>query len=311
MNLRWNFWLIKFEWKISKNSHFSRFLILLVFLLKKSEGKTFTCIYRWDLAVANYMDTCVIMNETLSVDLENEEITFRGEQKLITHNIIFVQSKIEFIPSQIVRQFPKVDGIKIHRSNFHLIENSMFKGVKGIKHLEFFDCNITEIHQNAFADLENLEVILFTKGILKNLTTDIFWNNKRLRKIGFSQNFIKIVHPTFFDGLNDIMEVNLESNVCINERFYIKTSTDYMKHRMSHCFDNCEKDSKCSQDLSSNDDSYIRMSVLSFSILIIGLLLTILGLIGFVFKDYITRKLNPTNFSQFTNTFVNHSDAWA
>ncbi len=257
------------------------------------------------------MDTCVIMNETLTTSLEKEDIKFRGEQPSITQNIIFVQSQIEFIPSQVMRQFPKVDGIKIHKSNFHLIDSSMFKGVKLIKHLEFFDCNITEIDQNALADLENLEVIIFWKGILRNLTTNIFWNNKRLRKIVFTQNYIEIIHPTFFDGLNDIMEVNLEANVCINERFYIKTSIDYMKHRLEHCFDNCRKNYECSRDLKENEVSYVRISVPAFSALIAGFVITIFGVVIFAFKDSITRKvpsLRAINFNQFTNSLSNHAD---
>jgi hypothetical protein len=85
------------------------------------------------------------------------------------------------------------------------------------------------------------------------MITNIFKNNLKLEFIDLNSNKIKIVNPNLFLNLNNLVEVWLNNNECVNNYFdgssYSSLTT--MNDNLKNCFNNCLKDDECAANMIS------------------------------------------------------------
>jgi hypothetical protein len=99
---------------------------------------------------------------------------------------------INFMPRGLNDVFPNLIGIHITDVGMKELHQSDLKDFPRLKHLNLFDNDITTIEQ------------------------DLFKFNPELEFIHLGYNKITQIHPTVFDHLNKLIELRLQSNVCID-----------------------------------------------------------------------------------------------
>lgn len=161
------------------------------------------------------------------------------EMVLLVH---FTDSTVEFIPANILENFPNLKGIVVENSTLEeLKEGYLFKELGVLKHLQISN-NLKTVQKNALAVMENLESAWFSNNKIEVLPFAIFSHNHRLRFIDFSQNKIKAITPELLKGLTNLQSLDFQQNICVKER----TSMPAMKASiLFKCYDNCKKNKIC------------------------------------------------------------------
>lgn len=111
--------------------------------------------------------------------------------------IVFLDLEICYVP-----KFPR------HGTKFTII-NSKLK----------------EINHDDLAQFPNLESLWLHSNELKIIETNLFASNLKLKEIDLSRNKIWFIGQDTFKNLNELREVKLEKNVCIDKNLD-KTSID-------------------------------------------------------------------------------------
>lgn len=154
--------------------------------------------------------------------------------------------EIEYIPSEIFNEFPKLNGIMMSRCDIPVLTDLLFPpNFDRIRYLDFYKSRISTIHKRAFRHLYNLEYISLLGNRIKTLTESFFSRNHKLVSIQLQENKINMIMPSFFDKLKKLKYINLEYNACVDyqqRNGNLKT----LKENMKDCIENCKKDEFCS-----------------------------------------------------------------
>jgi hypothetical protein len=118
-------------------------------------------------------------------------ITFTGtpDQKKETNVVHFHQTPIlNYIPVEILEEFPKLNGLIISESNLPTLGDDLFtKQCKNIEYLDLNSSNIYTISGKAFYHLLNQKWISLDFNHIDNLSDKFFEDNTKLE-------YISIVH---------------------------------------------------------------------------------------------------------------------
>ncbi len=193
----------------------------------------------------------------LSERFQSQDYSFSGNfaQKLAATNVGFKSSpNVDFIPVEVLTEFPHLNGIEIARSNtFTIIKNGLFtKNFAKLQYLYLGENSIQTIEANAFQYLVSLKWISLHTNQIQSLPFPIFKNNPKLIFISLYGNKINSMNSNIFKNLKKLKFVGLAGgNVCVNKTFGCYSSNCVVSQSdldrdLATCYSNCKNNMECS-----------------------------------------------------------------
>jgi hypothetical protein len=192
----------------------------------------------------------------LSDQFKEKDHSFSGTfaQKLDVTTVRFVSStKIDFLPNEVLVEFPHLNGIRIHSCTLPTVKNELF--TKNFNVLEYVQLDYSQIHTiepEAFQHLIKLKWVNLYTNQIESLPFQIFKNNPELVYINLQYNKINEIDSNFFKNLNKLKFVGFTSNnLCVSKDFGCSSSTCSVSQvdlnsGLATCYSNCLKDMECS-----------------------------------------------------------------
>jgi hypothetical protein len=217
----------------------------------------------------NYVSCYTPSDTDFSAYYENEEHYFSltdGYSKSdINTFYIWGSSTLDFIPLDIVTEFPYLNGIYIISSNLPTVKSGFFKEeLSNIEYLFLGSNNIEVIQPEAFQYLVYLKWINLYYNQLKTLSYRLFKDNPYLIYINLQGNQIASIHSNFFAGLNNLKLVDFSGNSgCINDNIGCETCSitqSDLRGKLQGCFDKCSKGTTCMTSYLAHETSPISIT---------------------------------------------------
>jgi hypothetical protein len=216
-------------------------------------GRQFECTYgtgSWYMWPRFHQ--CELCGVDLSRSYESQVHSFTGSssQKSKATVVQFSDSsKIDFIPKQILEEFPNLNGLILRDSNLPVVKNELFP-VEFIvlEYLVLWWSQIVFIEPFAFQNLKNLKWLSLYKNKIQSLPFNLFQNNPKLIFLEFDRNQINSISPNLLKNLNQLKQVDFQWNQCVDKNFDCDTcliSQSDLDSGLSTCFQNCLKDPEC------------------------------------------------------------------
>jgi hypothetical protein len=159
-------------------------------------------------------------------------------------------TQVDFIPLDILSEFPNLNGLMIEGGNLPIVKSGLFK--EELQKVEYLDLNgnkIESIEPEAFKFLTKLKWIRLRYNNLQSLPYSLFKNNPDMIYITFQSNKINAIHPNFFDGLQKLKLIDFTENEgCINDKIGCETcliTQSELRGKLQGCFDNCSNGTTC------------------------------------------------------------------
>jgi hypothetical protein len=196
---------------------------------------------------------CLLNSVDLSAAHKSGRHSFSGsssEKTEVTMVRFEGSNVVDFVPAEVIREFPKLNALAITRSNVPVVKTGLIgREFKTLQFLSFYYSKVEAIEAGAFEELENLKNFWIMGGPLKTLQFGLFRKNLKLEFTFFGDNKISMIHPALFDDLKNLKVVYFNSNVCVSKTFDRQTGTvsqSELKSALSTCFANCQADPECS-----------------------------------------------------------------
>jgi hypothetical protein len=163
----------------------------------------------------NFKSCKTPQNTDFSAKFESEKHSFSLTGSSVSKseiNTFYIEGdgsqKLDFIPLDILTEFPNLNGLYITGVNLTTLKSGLFKpDLQRIEYL-FLPGRIESIEPQAFQYLVNLKWIRLGYNI-QAFFYQFFKNNPDLIYIHFGKNKIASIHPSFFDGLNKLKLIDL------------------------------------------------------------------------------------------------------
>jgi hypothetical protein len=231
-------------------------LYFLLALVIRIFGRELTCDYGTHSYVMwPTFNQCELSSIDLSESFKTVEHSFSGTpaQKSEATVVNFASpSRIDFLPKEILDDFPQLNGIMIEDcKTFTIVKNGFFTDDFGaIQYLYLQYNKIETVEANAFQHLPKLKWIALDYNQLSSLPHQLFKKNSELIAIWLYGNKINSITPDFFKNLDKLQLVYFTSNQCINKIFGCDTgscsvSESELDSNLSSCYSNCLNDSEC------------------------------------------------------------------
>jgi hypothetical protein len=227
-------------------------------------GQVLLCRYGTQtLALWPTHNYCELSLVDLSEKYKNSHFSFTGtpEQKSATNVFFNRPSKVDFLPKEILSDFPQFNSLSIHYCDtLTVLKNDLFtKDFNVIQYLHLSFNKVESIEANAFQYLTNLKWISLGENQIQSLPHQIFRNNPEIIGIFFPENKINSITPDFFKNLNKLQFVSLIKNQCTQNFFdcisvSCSVTQSELDDNLSTCFSNFlnnvdGKSSECSANL--------------------------------------------------------------
>jgi hypothetical protein len=209
-------------------------------------GRELRCDYwsRGDFLWHSYQ-LCYLLRNDFSAKFEAEKHTFTGtpSQKSETNVVkIHWTTQVDFIPLDIVTEFPNLNGIAIEYANLSTVKEGFFKPeLQVIEYLWLAFNQIKVIEPKAFQYLTKLQWVSLYGNRIQALPDRIFQNSPDLIYLDLDRNQINSINPNFFDGLNKFKNIELDGNVCASTRIGCEScliTQAELKEKLQGCFGN-------------------------------------------------------------------------
>ncbi len=203
------------------------------------------------------LNRCQTSQLDYSANFEAEKHSFyatndRGSAQKSEINTFFIirSPQVDFIPLDILTEFPSLNALMITNSNLPTLKSGLFKEeFQKIEYLNLAVNEIESIEPEAFQYLVNLKWLRLSYNKIQSLPVQIFKSNPGLIYIDLSKNKINSIHPSFFDGLQKLKLIVFRGNVgCVQTNIGCETCliTQYeLREKLQGCFDNCSNGTIC------------------------------------------------------------------
>jgi hypothetical protein len=202
----------------------------------------------WSDADWPFHDFCYTSDVDYSANFEAEKHTFTGtpsqKSKVKTFRMYY-SPKVDFIPLEIVTEFPNLNGMTIDECNLPTVKEGLFKQeLQNIEFLNLGRSKVEVVEPKAFQYLIKLQWIRLWSNKIQTLPSTLFRNNPDLFYIDLGVNKINALHPSFFDGLDKITSLKFKWNLCFAKdidcfRDNCPITQADLKRDLKSCFDNC------------------------------------------------------------------------
>jgi hypothetical protein len=232
-----------------------RFFIGFLFLLSIGviTGRKLECSYStFSLAFWSEFYQCSLSKVDLSKSFQTQIHSFSGSssQKSEATTVLFDGSaQIDFIPKQILKEFPNLNGLIFSHCNLPVLKNELFsEEFVVLEYLDLKSSQILSIEPFAFEHLKNLKRLSLLWNKIQSLPFNLFQNNPKLIYLNFGANQINSISPNLLKNLNQLKRVDFWHNRCVSREFGCQTcsiSQSDLNSHLSICFQNCLKDPDC------------------------------------------------------------------
>ncbi len=197
---------------------------------------------------------CKLSEIDLSKSFESQVHSFTGStsQKSWATAVWFLDSsQIDFIPKQILEEFPNLNGLIIYECNLPVLKNDLFpEEFVVLEYLKLGYNKIISIEPFAFQNLENLKWLSLEGNEIQSLPFNLFQKNPKLFYLDFIINQINSISPSLLKNLNQLKRVHFYDNKCVDENFGCSWCTRSISQSdldsgLSTCFQNCLVDPDC------------------------------------------------------------------
>ncbi len=220
-------------------------------------GRELTCTYDTDSSKLLWtaFSRCLLSSADLSDKYQTVDHSFSStqtEKSLVTVVNFDSPSKMDFLPKEILSEFPKFNGIEIKRCyTFTIIKDDFFsKDFGAIEYLYLGDNRVETIEANAFQHLPDLKWIWLARNQIRSFPYRIFKNNPEIFVIWLHANKINSITPDFFQDLDKLRHVEFQANTCVKKDFgcdsgYCSVSQSELDDGLSDCYTNCLNEVEC------------------------------------------------------------------
>jgi hypothetical protein len=188
---------------------------------------------------------CHILRSDFSAKFEAEKHTFTGtpSQKSDTKVVkIHWTDQVDFIPLDIVTEFPNLNGIAIEYANLSTVKEGFFKPeLQVIEYLWLAFNQIEVIEPKALQYLTKLQWVSLYGNRIQALPNRIFQNSPDLIYLDLEDNQLSSIVPNFFDGLNKLKLIQFRYNICIQDDIGCEScliTQSEIKEKIRGCFGN-------------------------------------------------------------------------
>jgi polyhydroxyalkanoate synthesis regulator phasin len=198
---------------------------------------------------------CKLSSVDLSEEYKTVAHSFTGtpaEKSAVTAVHFDKSLNIDFLPKEIVSDFPQLNGIIIENCDtFTNVKNELFSEDFGaIQYLDISSNLIETIEVGAFQHLPKLKWIAIESNLIESLPHQIFRNNPEIIFLSFHDNQINSITPDFFKNLNKLQYVTFDENQCTNKEFGCYSGSCLVAQAeldsgLSTCYSNCLSDGEC------------------------------------------------------------------
>jgi Leucine-rich repeat (LRR) protein len=157
----------------------------------------------------------------------------------------FVQCfDVDFIPTQIIKEFPSLNRLEVILSYIPVLTNYHFTfEFSKIKYLSLKYNQIKSIESEALRHLTKLVYVELSFNDIETIKANIFKDNRKLEIVFLNNNKIKMLNTNLFHGLKNLAVLNLKENECVNKLNAFGFQN--FKSELSTCYANCESEEEC------------------------------------------------------------------
>jgi hypothetical protein len=195
---------------------------------------------------------CFLYRVDLSESFKSQVHSFTGStsQKSETTVVEFGHSpQIDFIPNEILKEFPNLNGLSFIFCNLPVVKNDLFpEEFVVVEYLNLYVNQIASIEPFAFQNLKNLKWLSLQENKIQSLPYNLFQNNPNLFFLDFMHNEIKSISPNLLKNLNQLKRVDFWSIQCDAQGFGCEdlcSPISDLDSGLSTCFQNCLEDPEC------------------------------------------------------------------
>jgi Leucine-rich repeat (LRR) protein len=192
-------------------------------------GRELECYYKtWFPILWSSHKYCHTLSVDYSAKFENEKHSFSGnfsEKSELKTFYISRSAQLEFIPRDILTEFPNLNGLVINQCNLPTLRTGLFKAdFDKIEHWRLESNKIELIQPGVFQNLNRMKWISLDDNNLQTLPHRLFKYNPNLVYISLANNQINSIHPNFFEALHNLKMIDLRGeNVCIQKEIGCST----------------------------------------------------------------------------------------
>lgn len=162
-------------------------------------------------------------NMETSTSISSTGITINSARDETITRMSFSNNKnIFYLPDDVNENFPNLLRYNAKRCSITLITKTNFKGLNKLVKLNLWGNQLEKITSDTFKDLVDLQVLKLGEMIMTNVRMKNRWS------FFSGENKIKFMNGEVFQGLNELSEVYLQMNVCIDNFFTTHSSIESM-----------------------------------------------------------------------------------
>ena len=137
-------------------------------------------------------------------------------QELSGGELILTSCNITYLPTDMCRD-TNLGKLTIEDNELMGIKPNAFRGLRGLKLLQFKGNNIRTLTEKSFGSLRNVWEILIHKNNLTDINAGVFLGTHEIRRlsIGHSPDYILRLHSAAFSGLMDIEHFRLSGQASL------------------------------------------------------------------------------------------------
>lgn len=133
-----------------------------------------------------------------------------------------------------------VRDMQIRNNLIGEVHELAFSGATTLESLNMDQNNIAALHHNTFRTLTQLRLLSMTDNILETIDGRLLGENRLLGQIDFSRNRINAIQRNFLDNFQNLLLLNVVSNICVNNFWIIQggAGLDQVRTGLASCFNN-------------------------------------------------------------------------
>lgn len=125
----------------------------------------------------------------------------------------------EEIHSEAFKGLTKLTSLNLAGNKLENINALWFQDLNNLKMLSLGDNALKSIDSGVFDNLKVLEMIFLNENLLEKIDEKTFESNVLLKELHLDTNQLKEIPDALFDGLHELIIVNLVNNTCVNKKF--------------------------------------------------------------------------------------------
>jgi len=137
--------------------------------------------------------------------------------------VIFTDSKLTKIPSEIARKFELIETLIAKQTGIDRVDEKTLENCGTLKHIDLSENKISALADEAFETCANLTSVKLSNNLLSSLPAKVFHQNLNLESIILDSNKIASIDPcnnAIRYQLKKLQLLSLNKNVCVSNSYH-------------------------------------------------------------------------------------------